>query len=172
MVGAILASLGKPRARIQIVSNPRITGFSSLLANLCDVVQRYAPQVDAIVVAFDTDGEDGEDGRPNKAARVRNALSRCPSPKVAIVGAIQELEVWALWGSRAQIDSSWGTVRAERDPKERYFDRLLTRADALLADGGRTRLVSLSLRPSFESLATGCSEVGDLRDDIKRVLDY
>src|SRR5262249_52067911 len=54
-------------------------------------------------------------GRPDKHARAKNALNNCPSPKALTVGAEQEIEVWALWGSRAELPP-WAEVR--RGPRQ------------------------------------------------------
>jgi hypothetical protein len=167
---AVLAVLGKPHARVQVVSNPRLNGFDSMLSHLCAIIQRYEFLADVIVVAFDLDGEDGVDGRPHKRARIENALGACPSSKVAVVGAVQELEVWALWGARRELGTPWPIVRTEQHPKEVYFDPLIVGADRLTADGGRDRLMTRSLTPSVYSLARGCLEVQLLMEDVKNII--
>src|SRR5262249_41704284 len=153
----ILAHLGKPDARITVVSNPRICGFDSLLARACDVIERYAQLVDLILVCYDLDGQDGSPGRTDKHARVKNSLNNCPSQKALTVGAEQEIEVWALWGSRAQLPP-WAEVRKEAHAKERYFDPLITSRDSIRADGGRSRLMEASLAAGITSLIRACPE--------------
>jgi hypothetical protein len=170
LLEAALATLGKPRARVHIVSNPRLTGFDNLIRRLCEIVVRYELLADVIVVAFDVDCEDGRDGRSHKRSRVQQALSACQSPKVATVGAVQELEVWALWGSRGTLGIPWSTIREERHPKEVFFEPLVTQADRLTSDGGRSRLMELSLTPNIRSLTQGCPEVSLLIEDMRNII--
>lgn len=166
LVRETLAHLGKPDARITVVSNPRIRGFDSLLARACDVIERYAKLVDLILVCYDLDGQDGSAGRTDKHARVKNALNNCPNSKTVTIGAEQEIEVWALWGSRAQLPH-WAEVRAEAHAKERYFDPLITSRDSIRADGGRSRLMESSLAAGITSLVQGCPELGELLTRIR-----
>ncbi len=102
LVAAALRAIGVPRPRVWSVTNPRMSGgFSTLLTNLCAVVTRYHKTVDLVVVAFDLDGEDGLEGRPDKAARVRRALRECDAGAVNVVllGCVMEAEIYAIWGT-------------------------------------------------------------------------
>jgi hypothetical protein len=171
LISAVLNHLGKPDGRVRIVSSPRIRGFDNLLAHVCDVVKRYSPLVDIVLVCFDLDGHDGAHGHPDKRARVLNALRRCPSPSTVVVGAHQEVEVWALWGSRQQLSKPWRTVRKEVHVKENYFDPLLTPADRLRADGGRTRLMAATLAAGIGSLVQAHPELGELVEGIRRAIE-
>lgn len=157
LLEALMKALGKPRANVSPVTSPRLTGFDSLLRELCGMVKRYGRVASAVVVAFDLDGEDGQEGRPDKSAKVRYALEQCQGrpDNVFLLPVRQELEVAALWGARGTLAATWTEIRAEPHPKERFFDPLLERSDALSPDGGRTRLVEQSLSRDGDPSARG-----------------
>lgn len=173
LVEAALRAIGVPRPRVSSITNPRMSGFTTLLANLCDVVSRYHKTVDVVVVAFDLDGEDGQGGRPDKATRVRNALEKCDlsADNVVLLGCVMEAEVYPIWGQRSAIPVPWSEVRSEADPKEAYFDELLRKEDFLASDGGRTRLMKDSLSSGWNSLSSGCPELQQFSADLRGVLE-
>jgi hypothetical protein len=168
---AVLRFLGKPRARVTVITDPAATSYENLLAQACDILKRYAPVADAVIFIADTDCEDGSAGRRNKALRLRNAVAACDDPSKAItLTALQEVEVWALWGVRDGIDASWAAIRAECNPKEVYFEPLLTQDDQQQPDGGRARLMAQSLSSGWTSLRTGCQELQELEDGLRALL--
>lgn len=145
-----------------------------MLSNLCGVLKRYHKTVDAIVIAFDLDGQDGNNGRGDKAARVRNVLESCDvsTDNVVLLSCIMEAEVYAIWGQRTTLSVSWSTVRAEPDPKEAFFDGLLHKEDELASDGGRTRLMKDSLQSGWASLSGGCPGLQQLAADLGHVIQH
>ena len=168
VIKACLAALGKPRVQVAPVLNPRTRGFENLVDNACGILERYGPVARVVIFVIDTDCEDGREGRRNKALRMRNAVEKCEfAERALVVAAVQELEVWALWGARASLGVSWDEVLAECDPKERFFDTLLTNADRTTPDGGRKRLVATSLSNGYGSLAAGCEELVRLQNDLR-----
>lgn len=173
IVESALKSIGIPRPRVVSITNPRISGFDTLLERLCEVVARYERTASAIVVAFDLDGDDGSPGRRDKLARARGMFASCSSApdNVIFLACRQGAEVYAIWGSRNDVKASWSAIRLERDPKERYFEPLLRPMDSLAVDGGRTRLVGLSLKNGWQSLRSACDELADLERDLARVLE-
>jgi hypothetical protein len=126
---------------------------------------------DFVVYIVDTDKEDGRSGRRDRLASFRNLLSGQPREGQAIiVAARQEIEVWALWGSRSELGVPWSEVVEERDPKERFFDPLITEADLRLPGQGRERLIARSLSAGWRSLASRCPEIAQLREDFRSKL--
>jgi hypothetical protein len=166
---AMLKDLGKPKARLFAITNPRTKGFHDLVARACDMVSRYGQEARAIIFVIDTDCDDGREGHMNKPVRLANALAKCDelADKAVIVAAVQEVEVWAVWGIRNELPDPWSTVLDECHPKELYFEPQLTAADKLLPDGGRSRLIKSSLSSGWTSLSTGCSELADLRTAVE-----
>ncbi|SRR6266568_3551484 len=171
VVRALLADLGKPRALVKPITDPRIRGVNQLKAQAPELLDRYGAISDIVVFIVDGDGEDGSPGRGNRLASMQNLLSDCPRREQSLIAvARQELEVWAIWGSRSQLGVPWSEVVNERHPKERFFDPLITEADLRFPGQGRERLLKLSLSQGWRSLATGCPELAQLQEDFKRML--
>ena len=171
VVRATLADLGKPRALVRPITNPRMNGIGALRAQARELLDRYGAISDFVVFIVDADGEDGSPGRRDRRASFQNLLNGSPRSEQAIVVAVkQELEVWALWGSRSELDVPWSEVIRERDPKERFFDPLITDADLRLPGQGRERLTALSLSSGWRSLASRCPEIAQLREDFRAKL--
>jgi len=171
VIRAILTDLGKPKALIKPVTNPRITGIESLKVQASDLLDRYGAISDLVLFVVDADGEDGSPGRGNRVASMRDRINGSPrSEQGLVVVAQQELEVWALWGARSELNARWIDVRDERDPKERFFEPLITDADLLVPGQGRARLIGQSLSSGLRSLMSGCPEIGQLREDLRAKL--
>lgn len=172
VVTAALQAIGVASPRVTTITNPQMSGFTTLLSNVCAIIHRYHKTVSALVIAFDLDGEDGQDGRPDRLVRVSNKLASCDSEaqNVVLLGCQMEAEVYAIWGHRAATGASWAEIRAERDPKEFYFDALLNQRDALTVDGGRTRLMRASLKAGWSSLRGGCLELEALEHDLRSIV--
>jgi hypothetical protein len=173
VVKEMMRSLGKPNATVRAVTNPRLQGISQVETLFDSLATRYAAIGDVVIFALDRDAEDGRRGRSDRAAKFRAKVSALPasiSRKVKVVLAVEETEVWALWGSRSRIAATWADVRRERDSKERYFDPLTTTADMRLPGAGRERLVRLSTDNGWGSLSSGCPELAELASDVRAVL--
>lgn len=163
----IANQIGKPHANVHVVTNPHLTGVSELRKQACEILKRYGPISDVVVFVVDADGRDGSAPGAPGAHEVLSALVAACSEfaeKAVTVAAMQEVEVWALWGVRNELRDPWSVVRSNRDPKEAYFDPLLTAADRRTVDGGRLRLIDKSIRTGWTSFSAGCPELASLRD--------
>lgn len=169
---AALKACQKPNARLEIIRNPHSRGFDNLLQQACEILDRYGGISDVVIFAVDLDCEDGTAQRRDKLLRLRNQIERCGecATNVIVVGARQELEVWCLWGAKGEINARWEEIAADCHPKERFFEPLLTPADELRPDGGRSRLIEKSLQSGWESIRTGCPELHGLETDLLAVL--
>jgi hypothetical protein len=172
VIKAMMAHLGRPRADVRVITSPRLRGINTLTEQMCEILEQYGKISDLIIFAVDGDCEDGRDGKPDRHTKLRRLMEACPtsSDKGAVVIARQELEVWALWGSKSKIKGRWSEVTQERDPKERYFEPLLTSADLQAPGRGRQRLVALSIAQGWASLAGGCPELKELEDEVRERL--
>lgn len=165
---AMLADLGRPRAVVRVVTDPKLGGISDLRRELPSIVRRYSVISDLVVIALDADGEDGSEGRNDRKASFETLVpTGTEGEKAEVVVAVQELEVWALWGVRSEILDAWAEVRGEVHPKEVYFDQFVTDADRRSPGRGRARLIDLSLASGWRSLATGCPELGVLEGAVR-----
>lgn len=160
VVQAVMAYLGKPRAVVKVVTSPRLTGISSVEGEFESIAARYAAIGDLVVFALDRDAMDGLDGRKDRQAGFQARVDALPAEvaaKVDVVLAVEETEVWALWGYRSEL--VWADVRAERDSKELYFDPRVEKEDLRHPGKGRARMTAMSLAAGWQSLATGCPEL-------------
>jgi hypothetical protein len=166
VLSSLFTFLGKPRARLQSVTNPRLQGLASLLEQLCSVIGRYAAAGDMVIVVVDGDCQDG------RHQQLVRRVTNCPdgSDKAVVVVAVQEVEVWALWAQRNRLGVDWNTVRSECHPKERFFSRLLTEDDSRVAGGGRLRLINASLERGWSSIKAGCPELEMLENEVRALL--
>lgn len=167
VVLAMLKQVGKPHARVRPVSNPRLQGISQVESKFAEIAERYAKISDLVVFALDRDKQDGIGGRGDRRAKFADLHSRLAAEvaaKVDVVLAVEETEVWALWGSRSQLGEGWSTVRAEQHPKERFFEPLVNKSDVRQPGGGRSRLVALSLASGWDSLAGACDELREFEE--------
>jgi hypothetical protein len=164
--------IGRPRAQLRTVEWPRVYGVSQLKDAVCDYLHKWGPISDAVVFVVDADGEDGTDGRPDRARQFASAITACGEalPCHVLTVALQELEVWALWGCYQQLGVSWDVVRSEPHPKERFFDPQVTKAELRTADRGRTRMIEASLSKGWHSLVVACPEIGALTAGLRQCL--
>jgi hypothetical protein len=164
IVKAALKSIGKPDAHVHVVTSPRTRGFEDMVSKLPDLLLRYGGESRAIVIVADLDCHDGDRSSRNKPRALEQAIAGCQRSDGAVrVLAQNEVEVWALWGSRGDLGAAWSVVRAECHPKEVFFEPILTSADRKMPDGGRSRLTTASLSGGWESVAGGCPELGPAR---------
>jgi hypothetical protein len=172
VIKLLMAYLRRPRADVKVITSPRLKGIDTLIAQMCGILKRYGAISDLIIFVVDGDREDGRDGRPDRIARFRRLIEACEknAEKGIVVVARQELEVWALWGSRTEIGAHWGDITEERDPKERYFDPLITPGDLKVPGRGRQRLIALSVAQGWASLSGGCRELKELEADVRAKL--
>ncbi|WP_134196228.1 hypothetical protein [Curtobacterium sp. PhB25] len=166
IIRAVLSAAGKPQAVVRVVTSPQLRGISNVETEFEAIATRYSAINDMVIFALDRDALDGQGGRGDRAASFSAkvaSLEPAIRSKVEVVLAVEETEVWALWGVRSDIKDSWAVVRGERDSKERYFDPFVTRGDMRQPGQGRTRLVSMSIDQGWSSLSTGCPELADLK---------
>jgi len=167
LLRSLMAAVGKPHASVTVVTNPKLNGISTVETNFASIATRYAAVANLVVFAVD---RDAEAGRRAKFDSLRSALPPSAAAKVRVLLAVEETEVWSLWGSRSEISATWAEVRAERDPKERFFDPLLIPTDATQPGRGRGRLIKASLSAGWASLASGCPELADLEADVRTMV--
>lgn len=159
---SLLNYLGKPKADVRAVTDPKLSGIGDLRRDMCSIVTRYTVVSDLLIIAVD--GDCVED----RQSSFEEALAQCPGhEKALVVVARQELEVWAIWGSKDELGDGWSTITQECHPKETYFEGLAKPGDARRPDRGRTRLTSLSLGRGWRSLAQGCPELGELEARVR-----
>jgi len=156
LIECVLREAGKPRAKVKVLTNPRIQGYSQAIETIRgDLVDRYG-FYDAWVFVPDADraSRDAMDRLEADLAKRGVTLLCCP--------AEPEVEIYACVAYRAQL-GSWPEVRRHPRFKEHFFAPLLKEhGDARAAGGGRVRMIESSLAnpPLLFSL---CEELERLR---------
>lgn len=156
VVEALMADLEIP-CGVDVLPEPRLRGAGDALnPDVVNAIVRDNPMVDLFILAVDRDCN--REGNEEKAA----ARAEEHAPKLVVCLAVQELEVWMLALYKAKLDASWGEVKAECDPKERWAEPLLS---ALGAGGpGRGRKKAMrALKGKLQTLLALCEEVRDLK---------
>jgi len=161
LVEAILADAGKPRAKVNVLTSPRLNGYdqakTAIRGKLADSYRHY----DLWLFIPDADCATPEAMRAleNELAGKNIKLLCCP--------ARPEVEIYACAAHRAELRAPWQTVRSERNMKEKYFNPLIAaRGDSRAAGGGRAELVRAGIKLG-NTLYQLCDELADLRDRIK-----
>jgi hypothetical protein len=124
LVRRLFDEIGKPRARVEICSDPVMGGISQALDwdRIDEVIDMY-PIVHVFLLLVD---RDGNIGRRDALDRLETqAIEKLPHAKTLIgENAWQEIEVWALAGQDLPTEWNWQEIRAEINPKETYFEPL------------------------------------------------
>ncbi len=120
LVEALMATVGKPRARVRVCMDPLLGSVDQALSwpRIKEIVERY-PMVDLFLVCVDRDGEKGR--RESLDHLEREAEKILGGRKLFGENAWQELEVWLLAGHDLPAKWSWKKIRQELHPKETYY---------------------------------------------------
>ena len=148
----LLASMGKPRAKVRVCRDPLLGGIDEALKaeRIAEIVDRYGDEVRIIILCVD---RDGKPGRRLRLANIERKIEKRIETRFGggldflAADAWEELEAWVLAGLVLPGEWRWTVVRKEVQVKERYFDRL-AKSLGLAADygGGRERLGNLAAR--------------------------
>lgn len=121
IVQAMMATIGKPNAKVRVCTDPLLGGVSQAMRweRLEEIIDSYRGMVDVFLLCVDRDGEEGRrQALDNIEAR---AAAEYPGRVFLAEHAWQEIEVWVLAGHSLPPDWRWQEVRAHRDPKDAYY---------------------------------------------------
>ena len=150
VIKMLMAHLGRRQADVRVITSPRLRGINDLVSQICPILERYGAISRLVIFIIDGDCDDGRDGKLDRLTKFRRLIDACDNAeKGVVVVARQEIEVWALWGSRAPTGARWADILEECHPKERFFEALVTSADRKVPGRGRQRLTE-------RSVAQGC----------------
>ncbi|BBL74077.1 hypothetical protein [Methylomagnum ishizawai] len=160
IVAALLDYLGKPRAKVTVLKDPLLGGVARALdfQQLKPIVERYRGMVDLFLLCVDRDGEASRRLRlDNLENQAREIL---PENRIFLAeNAWQELEVWALAGLLdLPKEWAWQDIRAERDPKERYFKPIAERRGLLDEPGEGRRTLGIEASKRYVRIRQLCPE--------------
>ena len=159
---AILASAGKPMARVQLLTSPRTRGYDHALRVIRNEVPEDLRHHDLWIFFPDAD-------RASESA-MRRLEEDIGSKGVTLLccPAQPEIEIYACVAYRDSLRLSWDEVRSHPRLKEEIFRPLLARhGDPKKTGKGRDILVRESLK-NLPQLFRLCPELKVLRDRIAR----
>ncbi|WP_295388224.1 hypothetical protein [uncultured Thiodictyon sp.] len=139
IIEAMLTYLDRPKSKIKVLTDPLLGGIDQALNHdqIRKIIERYRGMVDLFLLCVD---RDGNTDRRKRLDNIEKAMKdHLPSGKVLLAEhAWQEIEVWVLAGLDLPTAWSWQAIRAERDPKEKYFQPIAEQR-GLLAEPGEGR---------------------------------
>ncbi|ACY16590.1 hypothetical protein [Haliangium ochraceum] len=113
------------RARVRVCSDPLLGGLGEALKweRISEILERYQGMVRLFLLIVDRDGDERREAKLRELeTRARGFLRRADRVFLG-ENAWQEVEVWLLAGLKDLPKAwQWSEVRAERDPKERFYD--------------------------------------------------
>lgn len=161
---ALLADVGKPRALVNVLTNPSLTGYDHALhAVRHELADRYG-HWDLWLFMPDAD-------RANAAAmQALEAELSQRGVQLLCCPAEPEVEIYACAAWRDQLPGGWQQARGHPQFKEAVFAPLLrAQGDARRPGGGRDRMIAESLR-NLPLLLQLCPELQRLRSRLAALL--
>jgi hypothetical protein len=156
LVIRLLRECGKANAKVEILTNPWISGIAHALGTLPSIRERYQ-HFDLLLFLPDADGKD----RSQHFAQFEAE----PGPKLLCCAAVQEVEAWLLAGHTDKLNQPWPQVRADTSVKENVFEPFLLQHGDRSVGGGRERLMQETLT-NLRGLLERCPELVRLQDRI------
>ena len=164
LVEMVLAEAGRPSARVNVLTNPRLRGYDhALRAIRGELAVRYG-HMDLWLFFPDADRANADAMRDLESSLESQGITLLCCP------AEPEVEIYACVAYRDDIGMHWQEARNHPSFKETLFEPLLkAQSNQRRPGGGRSEMTSTSLsnRQSFFSF---CPETADLRDRIQAKL--
>jgi hypothetical protein len=171
VIQAMLAALGKPRAKVVVCKDPLLGGIDQALNHdrIREIVTRYR-MVDLFLLCVDRDGQEGR--RQALDGVEAFAVTLLPEGKCLMgVEAWQEIEVWALAGQDLPQGWSIQTIRDEPHPKENYFEPLAEQRKLLDEPGAGRKTMGREAGANYRRVRDRCREdVASLEERIRQWL--
>lgn len=168
IVDAMMAELGKPRARVAVCLDPLLGGISQALRQeqIEKILDQYRGMVDLFLLLVDRDCEPGRRERLNQLEQVAYAM--LPAHRHFLAeNAWQEVEVWLLAGHDLLPGWTWQEIRDERDPKEAYFLPLAESRGLLDEDDQGRSILAVEAARRYPRIRQLCPEVAALETAIR-----
>jgi hypothetical protein len=164
VIDAVLQEAGKPRAKVTVLTNPRLGGYDhAKKAILDDLPDRYRFWDLWIFVP------DADRASPEAMAKLEEEL-RQKSINLLCCPAQPEVEIYCCVAYREQLSLSWELAREHHKFKEEVFQPLLDKnGDYRRPSGGRDLMIDESLK-NMAAFFQFCPEMKRLRDRIVNLL--
>lgn len=164
LMQAILADAGKPNAKVDVLTNPKLNGYDHAMRAIRDELPDRYRFWDLWIFVPDADraSESAMSGLEKELKGKGVTLVCCP--------AEPEVEIYACAAYRGEIAGGWSSARRDARMKEDVFRPLLKRhGDDRRAGEGRDLMISQSLK-NLPLLFQMCPELKLLRDRIAQVM--
>jgi len=163
LIGRMLSECGKPKAKVLVLTNPKVQGYEHARQQLPEILDRYR-HFDLALFLVDADGKD-------RTAAFEALESKAESNGSVLIcaAAVQEVEVWLLAGHADKLGTPWQDVRRDTSVKENIFDRFLSEhGDGRRYGGGRDLLMKQGLA-RYGQILQRCPELQRLQ---KRIIEH
>lgn len=160
LVQAVLADIGKPTARVQVLTSPRLTGYDHARQAISgELVDSYG-HFDLWLFMPDADR-----ASPPAMAGLEQEL-RDKGITVLCCPAVPEVEIYACVAYRTDVPGGWPAARVNTRMKEQVFEPLRLRfGSPRSAGGGREKMIAASVA-NMQAMYQFCPELRVLRDRI------
>ena len=164
LVERILSDLGKPQAKVTVLTSPRLQGYNQAVQAIRNELPDRYCFCDLWLFIPDADR-----ALPDAMRRLEEDLKRkficllcCP--------AEPEVEIYTCVAYHKELKASWKVVREAKRMKEDYFEPLLKKyGDKRRASGGRDLMIKESLN-NLQLLYRRCPELADLKQRIEQII--
>lgn len=173
IIRAMMADLGRPRAKVRVCRDPLLGGVAEALNpdRIVEVLDRYRGMVQLFLLCVDRDGKPGRRMSLDRVEEAARASLQGSRSSFLAENAWQELEVWVLAGHDLP-GWNWREVRDEVDPKERYFEPLAASRNLLDEPGEGRRTLAEEAAKHYKRILQLCPEdVANLQARIKTLLN-
>lgn len=162
VVERMLAELGKPKARVTVLPEPKLNGYPHALSAIRgDLIDRYK-HIRLWLFLPDAD----------RAGDLRWLEDELAEQEVCLLccAAQPEVEAWLLAGHRDRLSLPWADVRGHKHLKEAVFEPFLREfGDDRSVGGGRGGLVRETLQ-NYRGLLEVCPELAELENRLRAFL--
>jgi hypothetical protein len=158
IISAMFEKLGK-QAIVKVLTDPLLGGSAKAMnrQQLREIIEIYKWKVDLFLLCVDRDAVEKRREVLDGLEQHLNTLTVAPKCLIA-ENAWQELEVWVLAGHDLPADWSWQEIRKERDPKERYFDKLVENRRLQDDPGGGRKTLATEAARRYRRIQSKCPE--------------
>ena len=165
LVQAILADAGKPSAKVDVLTNPKLGGYDHALKAIKEELPDRYGFWDLWIFIPDADR-----ATPRAMSELEAALES-RGIKLLCCPANPEVEIYACAAFRSEIPGGWSSARADARMKEDVFQPLLKKyGDSRRAGGGRDLMITESLA-NLQLLLQLCPELEELRDRVAALIN-
>lgn len=160
VVAGIFADLKRP-ARVDVLTDPHLKGVDQALdRQIVANIIADNPMVDLFILAIDRDCN-----RKKNESLAQARVADHPDRLLACL-AVQEVEVWALALHRGELTDKWSEIRADCDPKERFWDPFIARKGWGAEVGKGRKRAMRALAGHWSGLLQVCPEIAALKAEI------